>query len=229
VIEGIGDDAQMISARPEAPFHVIRVNKSKLQHADYIIATQCLFLLRIWSNPARIPVFTPAPDKVKYAIGRAATMKPLNQFPAQIAEKTAIQLVQGILHQLRSAPMEIAAIADCWNGYEELRQNQTHAVESHLKVLSQGLAPNIRAMAPDDIWRKNATMNAAYALKWSRLCDSRVAFIPYESVGLAGEAEKLLSLVPAEKTSAAYVAAVDAWAERFSMRTSYTWEYRSGK
>ena len=35
VISGIYEHAQMISARPEAPAHIIRVNADRRRHADY--------------------------------------------------------------------------------------------------------------------------------------------------------------------------------------------------
>ena len=38
VISGNYEHAQMISARPEAPAHIIRVNADRRQHADYIVA-----------------------------------------------------------------------------------------------------------------------------------------------------------------------------------------------
>ena len=58
-VDGISEDAQMISARPEMPIHSIRVSKTKLPYADYIVAIQCAMLIRLWSNPKSIPVFSP--------------------------------------------------------------------------------------------------------------------------------------------------------------------------
>jgi hypothetical protein len=45
-VEGISEDAQMISARPEMPIHSIHVSKTKLPYADYIVAVQCAMLHR---------------------------------------------------------------------------------------------------------------------------------------------------------------------------------------
>src|ERR1035437_7413820 len=106
-IDGISEDAQMISARPEMPIHSIRVSKTKLPYADYIVAVQCAMLIRLWSNPRSIPVFSPFAEKVRYRADRMAQSKPLNQFTAKIAIETSLQLVQGLLHQLRSMPIEI--------------------------------------------------------------------------------------------------------------------------
>ena len=112
-VEGITEDAQMISARPEMPIHSIRISKTKLPYADYIVAAQCAMLIRLWSNPQSIPVFSPISEKVRYVVDRMAKSKPLNQFAAKIAIETSLQFVQGVLNQLRSMPIEIQTIRDC--------------------------------------------------------------------------------------------------------------------
>jgi hypothetical protein len=103
-VEGISDDAQMISARPEMPIHSIRVSKTKLPYADYIVAVQCAMLIRLWSNPKRIPVFSPFAEKVRYLADRMAKPKPLNQLTEKIATEASLQFAQGQLNQLRSVP-----------------------------------------------------------------------------------------------------------------------------
>jgi len=52
----IHEHAQMISARPESPVHMIRVNASQRSFADYIVAVQCGMLLILWSVPKRFPL-----------------------------------------------------------------------------------------------------------------------------------------------------------------------------
>ena len=49
-VDGISGDAQIISARPEMPAHSIRVSKTKLPYADYIVTVQCAMLIRPWSD-----------------------------------------------------------------------------------------------------------------------------------------------------------------------------------
>src|SRR5262245_48899533 len=76
-VDNIGEDAQMLSARPELPVRTIRVSKAKLAYAEYIVATQCAMLLRTWVDVARIPVFSPITEKVGHYVNRTASTKPL--------------------------------------------------------------------------------------------------------------------------------------------------------
>ncbi|MEI6785081.1 MAG: hypothetical protein WCQ21_29640 [Verrucomicrobiota bacterium] len=184
-IEGISEHAQMISARPEMPVHTIRVSKSKLPTADYIVAIQCAILLRTWSDPTRIPVFSPIPEKVRYLADRAANTKPLSQLPAKLAQETALQVTQGLLNQLRSLPSEIFAIRECQAQCHDLHEMQADTVESELRLSSETFAPKIRSFAPDFIWRNNVSMNSAYALNWSQLTDSTLPMLPYQSAGFS--------------------------------------------
>ena len=147
-IDDISEHAQVISARPELPVHSIRVSKAKLAHADYIVAAQCAMLLRLWSNPARIPVFSPSPEKFRYFADRAATAKPLSQLPAKLAQQTSVRLTQGLLNQLRSMPTEILAIRDCWTQCPDLREMQADTVETELRLLSETFAPQNPLLRP---------------------------------------------------------------------------------
>ena len=230
-IDDISEHAQVISARPELPVHSIRVSKAKLAHADYIVAAQCAMLLRLWSNPARIPVFSPSPEKFRYFADRAATAKPLSQFPAKLAQQTSVRLTQGLLNQLRSMPTEILAIRDCWTQCPDLREMQADTVETELRLLSETFAPKIRSFAPEQVWKSNVSMSAAYALNWSELCGSPFAMLPYQSAGFGEVAKKLLAEVSSrpDKTSELYTQAVDAWAQHLGLRALYAWEYRNAQ
>ena len=230
-VEDIGEDAQMITARPELPVHTIRISKTKLRHADYIVANQCAMLLRLWAESTRIPVFGPIAGKVSYFADRTANSKPLSQQPAQVAQQTAMRFAQGMLHQVRSMPLEILTVRDCREFCPDLHDLQAEAVESQLRLLSDILAPKIRSIAPDQIWRNNVSMNAAFALNWSELSGSSLAMLPYESAGFAQIAAKLLGEVNTKsaKTTDAYTQLVDSWAEQVGLRTLYKWEYRNGK
>jgi hypothetical protein len=64
------------------------------------------------SSP-RIPVFSPIAGKVSYFADRTANSKPLSQQPAKVAQQTAMRFAQGMLHQVRSMPLEILTVRDC--------------------------------------------------------------------------------------------------------------------
>ncbi len=229
-IDDISEDAQMISARPELPVHTIRVSKAKLPTAEYVVAIQCAMLLRIWSDPKRIPVFSPIPEKVRYLADRTASSKPISQLPAKLAQQTSVRFAEGLLNQLRSMSIEILTIRDCHAQCPDLHHMQADAVEAQLRRLSENFAPKVRSMAPEAVWRNNVSMSSAYALNWSKLTDSPLAMLPYQSAGFSDTAAKLLTELDTReaKTSALYTQAVDAWAEHLGLRTLYRWEFRNG-
>jgi hypothetical protein len=127
-------------------------------------------------------------------------------------------------------PLEILTVRDCREQCPDLHDMQAEAVEAQLRLLSDILAPKIRSIAPDPIWRNNVSMNAAFALNWSGLSGSSLAMLPYDSAGFAEIAAKLLDIVNANsaKTTDAYTQLVDTWAEQVGLRTLYAWEYRNG-
>ena len=52
------EDAEMASAAPDHPVHVINVSNRYLPVADYIVAAQCSMLLTMWSHPAGGAIFS---------------------------------------------------------------------------------------------------------------------------------------------------------------------------
>ena len=227
----IGEDAQMVSARPELPVHTIRVSKSKLVYAEYIVASQCAMILRTWVDATRIPVFCPMTEKVRHFANRMADAKSGSQVSASVGQQIGQQFVLGLLLQVRSMPLEILTIRDCRELCPDLRELQADSMENELRRLSEVFAPKVRAMAPEQVWRGNVSMNSAFALNWTELSGSSLAMLPYDSAGFSQTATTLLNEVNAKsaKTTEAYTALVDAWAEQLGLRTLYEWEYRNGK
>lgn len=87
LISGIHEHAQMISARPENPVHLIRVNDTQRAFAGYIVAVQCGMLLILWSDLSKVPAIVleerPAADQAE----RWAGMEPLALMPADLSKK----------------------------------------------------------------------------------------------------------------------------------------------
>ena len=57
VVSGIYEHAQMATARPGSPAHVIQVNADLRSHAEYIVAAQCAMILVLWSDPSHVPLY----------------------------------------------------------------------------------------------------------------------------------------------------------------------------
>jgi hypothetical protein len=226
VISGIFEHAQMISARPGAPAHIIRVNADRRQHADYIVAVQCGMLLVLWSDPANVPGMAFEKEKCASLAGQWAATKQLAALSSVTAARTASFYVESLLRQVNSTPLEIRVANLCYESCPSLREMQAESFTAHLRGLSEAFSPKIRESAPPEVFQKNVAMNAALALNWARLSGSRICLLPYESTGHIDAGQKLLDAVDAASahTSVNHMLTVDAWAEELSLRTLYRWE-----
>lgn len=226
VISGIYEHAQMISARPEAPAHIIRVSADRRQHADYIVAVQCGMLLMLWSDPTKVPGMAFEKSKCDYLAGKWAKTKQLSVLPAETATTTANFYLEGLLKQLSSTPLEIRVANLCFESCASLRDMQAESFNAHLRGISGAFSPTIKQRAPQEVFQKNVAMNAALALNWARLSGSRLCLLPYESTGNVDAGQKLLDAVDAAtaQTSENHMRTIDAWADQLSLRALYRWE-----
>jgi len=226
VISGIHEHAQMISARPEAPAHIIRVNADLRQRADYIVAVQCGMLLVLWSDPTNVPGLMLVDEQCNLLASKWSKTKQLSAMPAEKALKTANFYVESLIRQVSSNPLEIHVANLCYESCPSLREMQAESFNAHLRGISEAFSPKIKEIAPNDVFQKNMAMNAAVALNWARLSGSRMCLLPYESTGLIDAGQKLLDVIDAapEHTSENNMRTVDAWAEELSLRALYRWE-----
>jgi hypothetical protein len=226
VISGIHEHAQMISARPEAPAHLIRVNAERRQYADYIVAVQCGMLLVLWSDPTNVPGMILEKSKCDFLAGKWAKTKQLAGLPSDTSSKMAHFYVEGLVRQVSSTPLEIRVANLCYESCPSLRDMQAELVNAHLRGISEAFSAKIKDLAPQDVFGKNMAMNAALALNWARLSGSRMCLLPYESTGYVDAGQKLLEVVDAASahTSENHIRTVDAWAEELSLRSLYRWE-----
>ena len=78
----------------------------------------------------------------------------------------------------------------------------------------QALSPKAKQIAPEEIIRPNASMNAAFAKFWAELLKSPIFFSPYLAAGYSPVASQLLSLNAAVPESSDHDRElVDAWAK----------------
>jgi hypothetical protein len=226
-IDGIQENAQMISARPGNPFHLIRVNTAHRRYADYIVAVQCGMLLVMWSDPSKVPELVPDRAKCDYWGKRWSGSKPMASLPPESALRMANLYLQGLIQQLHSLPMEIRVARLCFESCPGLREMQHELLTAHLRQLSEIFSPKIRQQLPQELFEKGAAMNAALAKAWGELAESRLPVIPYEATGYLEKGENLLAVIDTlpENTSENHVMTVDSWAEQLGMGSLFGWKY----
>jgi hypothetical protein len=227
LISGIHEHAQMISARPESPVHIIRVNASQRSFADYIVAVQCGMLLILWSDPQKGPSLSLEASVCSRLSAHWAALPPLNSLDSGTAEKMAKFYVEGLVKQVRSMPLEICVAQLVFAKCPGLRPLQAESFRAQLQSLSQVFTAKVKDSAPSEVFQKNVAMNAALALGWSDISGERIALLPYESTGHLEAGKKLFALLQAAPIldSTAYTAVVDAWARALSLEGLYHWEF----
>ena len=96
----------------------------------------------------------------------------------------------------------------------ELTDLQHKSVDRQLQENMHALSPRSKVIAPDEIIRPNASMNAAFAKFFAGLWDAPMVFAPYVAAGYGKAASALLAFheqIPAESDHDREL--VDAWAK----------------
>jgi hypothetical protein len=227
LISGIHEHAQMISARPENPVHLIRVNSSQRSFADYIVAVQCGMLLILWSDPQKVPSLSLEESVCSRLSAEWAALPQLNSLDSATSKKVASFYVQGLVKQAQSMPLEFSVAKLVFEKCPGLRPLQAESFRAQLQSLSQVFTANVKESAPAEVFQKNVAMNAALALGWADISGERIALLPYESTGHLEAGKKLFALLQAPPIldSTAYTAVVDALARALSLDGLYQWEY----
>ncbi len=166
---GFYEQAQMMSARPGAPVHLIRVNEKWRDQADYVVAAQCGMLPVMWSDPSRVFGMAFDDDACSAQAAGWAGSRQLASLPRGEALRTARYDVEGLLKQLNAMPLEIRVAAFCHAECPGLRPMQADLFDAPLRELSSVFAPAIRERAPAEVFECNVVMNAALAGQWARL------------------------------------------------------------
>jgi hypothetical protein len=227
VSDGLSDHARMVSARPEAPVHLIEVNADFRAQADYIVAAQCAMMQVTWSDPSSVWGVSLQAEKASHRLGKWSKAKPLKLLdPAKSAHIGSLYL-RGLLNQLFSLPLEIVVTRRIFAEAPSLHGLQSSLQDAYLRRLSSILAPTFRSTLPEEVFETNVGMNAAMAMAWCRLTGQKAPVVPYESIGASKTGGRLLELTEdlgVQGTSQSHVQTVDAWAQLLSLRSLYTWE-----
>ena len=224
--------ASMVSASSSVPVHMVKVNPKYEKYGDYLVAVQCAMLLIKWGDPERIPDFAILDKNVAYLQNKFAKQVVAKGMPVDTARQYANMIVMGILQQLNSLPIQIISmdiIADLCPGLHLL---QEESVNNEMREASAVFTPQVKKLSPKEIFDRNAVMNAAYAIKWSRVSGDTMVLLPYRSLGYLTRGEKLLEkyeVLSTKKDPDRYIETVDAWAKDLQMETWYEWHYRKAE
>jgi len=216
--------ASMITASPSNPTHLICINPKFDRASTYLVALQCYMLLEKWADDGIVYHFVSKKHDIDYQIKKVIKKIKAN-IPDDIKENIAYKIVTGLLQQVNSFPCEMFATEICYNDHISLREEQSWIINQQLRMNATSLDPDIRKIMPPDIFKKNATMNAAYALWWSRLSNDSSVIVPYKVADYMGQGEELFTIIENNKNLNInrYQYTVDAWAEKLQFTDCYEW------
>lgn len=229
VDDSISTHSGMISASHARPMHLIQVNPKYEKYGDYLVAIQCAMLLVKWADPARIAEFAVRDEKAKSLIATFSGQAQEQGLSPLAANDYIKMTVSGLLQQLNSMPSQLICmdmITELCPGLEAIRKEY---VSNELSELSRSFSKRIRQMTPKGIFDRNAAMNAAYAIKWSRISGSRSVLLPYRSMGFINKGTLLIDAYEenARKPDPdRHVDIVDSWAGILKMEDWYVWRFR---
>ncbi len=230
VVDGsISTHSGMVSASQPRPMHLIKINPKFEKYGDYLVAIQCAMLLVKWADPDRIAQFAVRNEKAESLIATFSNEAQAQRLTPEAANDYVRMIVPGLLQQLNSVPIQLICmdmITELCPGLEAIRKEY---VSSDLVEHSRAFSKRIRKMTPKGIFDRNAAMNAAYAIKWSRISGSRTSLLPYRSMGYINKGTILLDAYEEnarKRDPDRHVEIVNSWARILEMEDWYEWQFR---
>ena len=208
-------------AKSGAPAHLLRYNPKFASLADYLIAFQCGFSLRLFLAPDTSRYELAGTDHGRQTAGRLVgdhLEKGALKLPPQAVTGLRDQLYDGLMLQLRSMPVGLRVDAWVRKEYPGLHEQQEDAARRQLAENQQALGPQVRQIAPERIYGASVGMSAAFAAFWGRTLADPSVVVPYRVAGLLALGEDLLRLldeIPDEAASDKRL--VEAWGDRIGV------------
>ena len=207
-------------ATNEQPAHVLFYKPEKEAVLPYLVAFQCEFALRtILADPAAqfdLVAKNNMSDDVAALMTNYHRGK--HQVPASAVLQLAGKFGNGLGLQLRSMPITMRIDKQIHDDHPELRAFQQQSIDSQLQENMHALSPRAKELAPEEIIRPNASMNAAFAKFISGLWNAPMVFAPYIAAGYSQVAAELLGYheqISADVNHDREL--VDAWAKHLGL------------
>ena len=193
---GLKPRATVIPARRGAPAHLVRFSPDA-PSVDYLVASQLMFLVRMFSGPVAdrwdIAAFTAEQDAGIRAMG-------LGVFPDAFTRS----MIDQIITQLRTYSIGFRVDDWIWKNLPGLRQQQEAEIRSQQAVNERALTPEIRQKFPKPLVDTNTTLNALFATIWGEVLQEPRLTIPFTALGYRGRAAELRTIldeIPDEPTN----------------------------
>lgn len=219
-----GGHAVIKVATSDQPAHILLYKPGKEPVLPYLVAFQCEFALRTILADLASQFDLVSQDNMADEIKSLMTNyhKGKNTIPASAVLQLAGQFSNGLGHQLRSMPISMRIDQKIYDNHPELRDLQQQSIDSQLQENMHALSPRAKDLAPEEIIKPNASMNAAFAKFFSGLWNAPMIFAPYVAAGYSEVANKLVEFqeqIPNDSNHDREL--VDAWAKHLGLDRWY--------
>lgn len=203
-------------ATKDQPAHVLLYKPEQESVLPYLVAYQCEFALRlIQADPSKQFNLSSKPNMLSDVLSLMEKHhKGKDDIPSHVIPQLANQFGNGLGLQLRSMPITMRIDKLIHDTHPELSELQHESVDRQLQENMGALSPRSKVIAPEEIIRPNASMNAAYAKFFAGLWNAPMVFAPYVAAGYGDAANALLAFheqIPAGSDHDREL--VDAWAK----------------
>jgi len=203
-------------ATKDQPAHLLLYKPEHESVLPYLVAYQCEFALRtILADPSSQFNLVSKPSmqrEVLELMQRHHQGK--DDIPSHVVPQLANQFGNALGFQLRSMPITMRIDKLIHDAHPELKELQHESIDRQLQENMGALSPRSKVIAPNEIIRPNASMNAAFAKFFAGLWNAPMIFAPYVAAGYGDAASALLAFheqIPAESNRDREL--VDAWAK----------------
>jgi hypothetical protein len=188
--EQLSNQAKISLASSTQPAHVLTYHPAFVHELPYLVCFQCVMAERTLKSAAdeRFNVAS-TPDTYRRV---QKLVQDKGVIPQDMVTTYSQMVTDGLGTQLRSMPIGIRVDRVIHASHPELHEMQRTIAEKQLTEAAGCLHPNVKAMAPDLLFKASVGMNAALALAWSRLWGDDKHVVPYRLSGHVGMGEKLL-------------------------------------
>jgi hypothetical protein len=210
--------ARITIARGDAPLHLLKYKPSGSMPPDYFIAYQCGFVIRLYQAPPekRFEIATDAEGKRRMTEALRDSKVPREM--GNVCE----YLLSGLVTQLRSCPVGLRVDEWLSESYPDLRDLQRRGVRTQLEQNVEAIATAKSGMFPRKVLDANLSMNAAFALYWSRAWADPSLTLPYKAAGLLDKGASLLDIWDRMSHDPAFdIELIDEWAFQLGLKGWY--------
>ena len=212
-------------ARGTARLHRIRIHPNFADEADYLTCFQCGLILRKFSVPAEKRLdLAPSPKGLREVNKLVIDHYAHKQLPAEVMRDFASQIFNGLMVQLVSIPVSMRV--DSWvaESFPDLVGHQKKIVTRQIQDALESLKPEVRKLTPERVRKSSLTLNAAYALFWSRRWDDPLLSLPYRSANLSVAGSRLLEIYDSTPSDPSHdTSLVGAWARALDLTGYFSW------